>query len=87
MNQQSNRPRTYHYRGHRIEPLHSRVSGPDGWLSWLVCPDYNPEGSWYARSLADARESIKAAVQESIEVAELQAWEDEGRALLAQGVA
>ncbi|MFN4864792.1 MAG: hypothetical protein ACK5GZ_00490 [Cyanobium sp.] len=67
--------------------MHSRVSGPEGWLSWLVCPDYNPEGSWYARSLGDARESINAAVQKSIEAAELEAVEAEGRTLLAQGVA
>lgn len=75
MDQQSNRTRTYHYRGHRIEPLHSRVCSPVGWMTWLVCPDYDPEGSWYARSLSDARQSIKAAVQESIEAAQLKAQE------------
>jgi hypothetical protein len=44
-------------------------------MTWLVCPDYDPEGSWYARSLSDARQSIKAAVQESIEAAQLKAQE------------
>jgi hypothetical protein len=47
----------YRYKRHRIERLSSRVCGTDGWLSWLVCPDNGAE-SWYARSLADARESI-----------------------------
>ena len=49
----------YRYRGHTIEPLHSRICGPEGWLCWLVCPD-NGEASWYARSLAEARDSIRA---------------------------
>jgi hypothetical protein len=49
----------YRYKRHSIEPLPSRVCGTDGWLYWLVCPD-NGAGSWYARSLADARESINS---------------------------
>ena len=50
---------TYRYRGHTIEPLSGRVCGPEGWLYWLVCPD-NGEASWYASSLAEARDSIRA---------------------------
>jgi len=71
-------PRTYRHRGHTIEPLPSRVCGPEGWLYWRVIPD-NGEACWDARSLAEARETIAAA--------ELQALEAEGRAALAQGVA
>lgn len=66
--------RKYRHRGHTIEPLPSRVCGPEGWLYWLVCAD-SGEGSWYARSLADARDSIRAN--------ELEALEAEGRAALA----
>lgn len=71
-------PRTYRHRGHTIEQLHSRVCGPDGWMYWLICPD-NGEAGWYARSLTDARDSIA--------VAELEALEAEGLAVLAGEVA
>lgn len=54
-------PSTYRHRGHTIEPLHSRVCGPEGWLYWLVIPD-NESAGWYARSLAEARETIAMEV-------------------------
>lgn len=55
-------PRTYRHRGHTIEPLLSRVCGPEGWLYWRVCPD-NREDCWDARSLPDARETIDAELE------------------------
>jgi hypothetical protein len=60
-------PRAYTYRGHTIEPLPSRVCGPEGWCYWLVCPDSGVP-SWQARSLADAREGIELAVLAAGEV-------------------
>lgn len=58
------RPCAYSYRGHRIEPLSLRIAGSEGWLRWLVCPDNGAE-SWYARSLAEAREAINATALEA----------------------
>lgn len=75
-------PRTYIYRGHTIEPLPSRVCGPECWFDWLVCPDSGASG-WYARSLADAREVIDLAELGELDI---QAARAEGRAVLAKGV-
>ena len=52
---------TYRHKRHSINRLSSSVIGPDGAHHWLVVPDRCSE-SWYARSLADAREAIDAEV-------------------------
>jgi len=52
---------TYRHKRHSITRLSSSVIGPDGAYHWLVVPDRWGE-SWYARSLAHARDAIDAEV-------------------------
>lgn len=69
---------THVYRGHRIEPLTSRVCGPEECYYWLVCPDSGAP-SWYACSVADAREVIDLAALGELDI---EAARAEGRAPL-----
>jgi hypothetical protein len=54
-------PGAYRHKRHTIQRLSSPVLALDGTYPWLVCPDRSGE-SWYAYSLAHARETINAEV-------------------------
>lgn len=82
MHRISDTPRAYRHKCHTIEACNS-VFSSWGRMNWFVCADMSSDGtekSWYARSLADARDSIEAALM-------LEQSEAEGLAVLAGEVA